>query len=485
MTTIIAPNQWTTATDENSTQVSVDGMAYWVQNADKAYSFTNPTGDNSTLHFEVHSGDVWSSVDPTTKNRSEIAGTHQYAMGTDIHVSYGWQVEPGANNTAPWMVAGQFHETANDGKSPPFEIMFYGNNRMVVVIANDSGYQRIYTDTQDIQRGHTYDMKIDAKFDATDGYLHMVRDGVTIVDYHGGFGWSNMGSVYWKEGVYRGAAAETIAMDYSNLHITTGAVSPPPPPPPPAPAAPSTPDLAAPSDTGSSYTDNVTTDHTPTLMGTAVAGSAVKLYDGSTLVGSTTADASGNWSVTTATLADGSHSFTATDTTVNGTSVSSDPLVVTIDPVVVVSPPPPPPPPPAGESWVGNSGNNSHWGTAFADTMNGGAGKDALHGGGGNDVIVGGSGYDNLYGDAGNDTLTGGTNSDVFWVQAGGGQDVVTDYQDGSDLFNISAFHLTRAQFAAQVQIVDTAAGTLITVGDATMLVAGVHSNINTWDFLL
>ncbi|HKP77733.1 MAG TPA: N,N-dimethylformamidase beta subunit family domain-containing protein, partial [Phenylobacterium sp.] len=97
------------------------------------------------------------------------------------------------------------------------------------------------------------------------------------------------------------------------------------------PAAPSAPDLVAASDTGASATDNLTNDNTPTLAGTAVAASTIELKDGATLVGSTTADAGGAWSITTSSLADGSHVFTATATTASGTSAASAGLTVTID----------------------------------------------------------------------------------------------------------------------------------------------------------
>ncbi len=80
-----------------------------------------------------------------------------------------------------------------------------------------------------------------------------------------------------------------------------------------APAAPSAPDLAAGSDSGASNEDNVTRSTTPTLTGTAEPNSTVRLYDtdGATVLGSTTADGSGNWSITSATLADGAHTLTA------------------------------------------------------------------------------------------------------------------------------------------------------------------------------
>ncbi|MEO1651258.1 MAG: Ig-like domain-containing protein, partial [Pseudomonadota bacterium] len=98
------------------------------------------------------------------------------------------------------------------------------------------------------------------------------------------------------------------------------------------PDAPSTPDLVAGSDTGASDTDNITQDDTPTFVGTAEAGSTVVLLANGSQAGNTTADANGNWSITTSTLASGVISFTATATDASGnTSTASDALSVTID----------------------------------------------------------------------------------------------------------------------------------------------------------
>ncbi|UTD27968.1 hypothetical protein DB459_14680 [Bradyrhizobium sp. WD16] len=78
--------------------------------------------------------------------------------------------------------------------------------------------------------------------------------------------------------------------------------------------------------------DHITNDNTPTLAGTAVANSTVKVFDGTTQVGTTTANGSGQWTLTTPTLGDGSHSLTATDTDSSGhTSAASAALSVTID----------------------------------------------------------------------------------------------------------------------------------------------------------
>ena len=98
-----------------------------------------------------------------------------------------------------------------------------------------------------------------------------------------------------------------------------------------APSAPSTPDLAAASDSGASSTDNITSTVTPTLTGTAEAGATVTIFDGGSSVGTGTATG-GNYSIVTASLSAGVHTLTAKATDVAGnTSVASSSLSVTVD----------------------------------------------------------------------------------------------------------------------------------------------------------
>ena len=73
------------------------------------------------------------------------------------------------------------------------------------------------------------------------------------------------------------------------------------------------------------------------------AGSTVTVFDGSSNLGSTAVDGSGNWTFTEANAADGTHNFTATDTDASGTSNPSAAFPVTVN---TSSPPPPQPPAP-------------------------------------------------------------------------------------------------------------------------------------------
>ena len=90
-------------------------------------------------------------------------------------------------------------------------------------------------------------------------------------------------------------------------------------------------DLDTASDTGTSDTDDLTRDATPSLSGTAEAGSTVTIFDGMTELGSVTADGSGNWSFTSTSLAAGAHELTVSAKDTAGNTATSAPLTITVD----------------------------------------------------------------------------------------------------------------------------------------------------------
>jgi hypothetical protein len=70
------------------------------------------------------------------------------------------------------------------------------------------------------------------------------------------------------------------------------------------------------SDTGTSSTDGITSN--PAITGSAQANTLVTIKEGSTVLGTTTADGTGAWSFTPAGLADGAHTLTVTQTDLAG-----------------------------------------------------------------------------------------------------------------------------------------------------------------------
>ena len=92
------------------------------------------------------------------------------------------------------------------------------------------------------------------------------------------------------------------------------------------------PDLDAASDTGASNTDDLTGDNTPTLAGVTSPSATVQLFEGTTLLGTATANGSGNWSINVGTpLGDGAHLLRTAVTANNVTSRFSSTTTVTID----------------------------------------------------------------------------------------------------------------------------------------------------------
>ncbi|MCE0813785.1 BapA/Bap/LapF family large adhesin [Buttiauxella sp. S04-F03] len=90
--------------------------------------------------------------------------------------------------------------------------------------------------------------------------------------------------------------------------------------------------------TGNLTNGQATDDKTPTLSGTAEAGTKVTIYDKGVAIGSTTADGTGHWAFTPAALPDGQHVFTLTATNSSGTSGTSSGFTVAIDTAAPTAP---------------------------------------------------------------------------------------------------------------------------------------------------
>ncbi|MEO0864460.1 MAG: calcium-binding protein [Pseudomonadota bacterium] len=91
----------------------------------------------------------------------------------------------------------------------------------------------------------------------------------------------------------------------------------------------------------------------------------------------------------------------------------------------------------------GGAGNDTLKGGDFSDFLDAGTGDDLLFGGSRNDVLDGGAGNDTLDGGRDDDTLTGGADADAFVVALrGNGSDTITDFGDGADVLDMTAFGL-------------------------------------------
>jgi len=102
----------------------------------------------------------------------------------------------------------------------------------------------------------------------------------------------------------------------------------------------------------------------------------------------------------------------------------------------------------AFENVFGGGGNDVLYGTGGDNELKGNAGNDNLVGRNGNDVLIGGGGDDTLRGGGDNDTLTGSGGSDTFEFLAGGDDDVITDFQVGSDTLRMIGFTSADVSFS-------------------------------------
>ncbi len=105
----------------------------------------------------------------------------------------------------------------------------------------------------------------------------------------------------------------------------------------------------------------------------------------------------------------------------------------------------------------GDEGNDVLSGGAGNDFLSGGNGQDILIGGLGVDRLDGGAGNDRLAGQGGNDQLTGGAGADLFYFNLNGGQDTITDFQNGIDKIvigsDIASVNLFEFQGSAALEL--------------------------------
>ena len=124
----------------------------------------------------------------------------------------------------------------------------------------------------------------------------------------------------------------------------------------------------------------------------------------------------------------------------------------------------------ADDVFLGGGGADVLRGRGGDDDLSGGAFTDTLYGGRGEDIIDGGGGADLINAGYGDDTVTGGGGADSFVIIRNAGHDVITDFQNGTDVIDISAFGLRPADYATVVSPALSNAGNGATALDLTAL---------------
>ena len=192
-----------------------------LNNSGNPWSLTNP--DPYTFRLELRAGDHWSRDYSTSIQRTEVQfNTPIFHQGDAVDIKYGLTVEPGATTTTEWTLLNQI-QPIDAYQIPPFEIDLSSGDHMSIHIRNLStptGHQQtLWVDPNPIERGHTYQMDVQLQF-GQNGYLHITRDGQTIVDYHGAIGLGDH-PYDWNLDIYRPSVPNTLAVDFSHTQITT------------------------------------------------------------------------------------------------------------------------------------------------------------------------------------------------------------------------------------------------------------------------
>lgn len=115
---------------------------------------------------------------------------------------------------------------------------------------------------------------------------------------------------------------------------------------------------------------------------------------------------------------------------------------------------------------IGHGGNN---------VLRGNAGNNIIDGKRGDDQLFGGYGWDTLIDGTGSDTLTGGNGRDTFVLVGDGLTDTITDWGNGDDTLDITAW--TGVAAKSDLVFISTSGGVIITSEAETLVVKSAGGN--------
>jgi hypothetical protein len=213
------------------------GNDRWNVEAPAVWSIS--VGSLNDVRFEVRQGDTapWDKSHNHRAERAEISGFNsKEPTDSDLWFSTDLMVEPGAKVTSRWAVMGQLHPTEDPGQVGPSpawaQELNAGDVFRIVIRAKvetplrgSPAPQVLFVDPE-FKRGQTYHFVYHLRYGATQGGLDAWRDGKQIVHYLGPVGYINQNGPYFKFGIYREPATETLVVHYKNLRFGDAVVKP-------------------------------------------------------------------------------------------------------------------------------------------------------------------------------------------------------------------------------------------------------------------
>lgn len=194
--------------------IDLNGRSYDLQSCGKPRAFEMEPGN--VARIELRPGDKPAAEAARAVERAELAGWPS-RFPKSVEIEFDLNVEPSiAKNTAPWLLLGQFHQDV--GGSPPLALELAGEEFRVVSRSLVSSYTRQFTDPN-FQRGKWYWFQIRAVFSDA-GSLDVWRDNKQIVNFRGPLGFNDPKGGYWKAGIYRAPAPETMVARYRGMTVS-------------------------------------------------------------------------------------------------------------------------------------------------------------------------------------------------------------------------------------------------------------------------
>ncbi len=219
--------------------VVIGTQRYYAQNANQDWSLTVTGAPPCLYRFEVRSGDHWIAEAQSQRalvERSELEGP----TGTDdiaafrapVWTAYDFRIEPGAASTARWVVLGDWHVQPDPGETAamtsPWQLVLLPGDTLAFdmrassekPVIHAAPWRRLWESSSPEERGVWHRLVSVSVFDWRAhgaGTVKVWLDGRKVVEYAGPFGYDTARPPYFKFGIYRADAPETLAVDYANV----------------------------------------------------------------------------------------------------------------------------------------------------------------------------------------------------------------------------------------------------------------------------
>ena len=165
--------------------------------------------------FEVRSTDT-APIDrgKPARNRAELSSPVRHPPGQPVWFAYSFRIRGGTPTTAVFSILGQFHSSPDLGDAPGLSPVFAVNlvrEGVLRFVSRSSAEPRQQFNPPATVLGEVRGI-------GREQWRHLV--GRKVIDRSPiSIGYNDRRGPYWKYGIYRSAAPETLVVEYANMEI--------------------------------------------------------------------------------------------------------------------------------------------------------------------------------------------------------------------------------------------------------------------------